>query len=329
MAGTWALNLFDRLHVGHQVLIDRLQDMPEPVAVVTGGELMGEELDFRPIIQPPEVRTRRLNEYLESINQRNKIDVRYLTSFHELLEIEGPTTFMMYQGPCCIELEAKGLELRQEKLALEDKLEFLKPVRAYDGEKLSSARIRLGEVDREGRKLRGTSEPPRRLEFDSRKQLKTPKGELYRRSEGVPERAVVKRIEQEAPPVVIAVGDVTSATLIDEGYQPQVCIVDGTTKRGRFEREFPSDREYLIYNPPAVIYPEAWSTIDTAIHDDRRAVITVDGEEDLLGFPAVLLAPDNAVMLYGQPDEGIVWVTIDSENQKLARQLLDEMPVIE
>ncbi|TFF91766.1 DUF359 domain-containing protein [Candidatus Thorarchaeota archaeon] len=329
MGGTWALNLFDRMHLGHHVLIDRLQDMSEPVAVVTGGELTGDDLELGSIIQPPEIRIRRLREYLESIELVDRIDVQYLTGFQELLEIEGPTTFMMYQGPCCVELEARGLDLREEKLGIKDNLEFLKPVRAHDGDKLSSARIRLGDVDREGRRLRGTSEPPRRLEFDSRMQLKTPKGELYKASEGAPEKAVAKRIEREEPPLVIAVGDVTSATLIDQGYQPDVCIVDGTTKRGKFEREFPSDREYLIYNPPAVIYPEAWSTIDTAIHDDRKTLITVDGEEDLLGFPAVLLAPDGAVMLYGQPDEGIVWVDIEPDNRRLARELLDAMPVIE
>lgn len=329
MAGTWALNLFDRMHLGHHVLVDRLQDMSEPVAAVTGGELMGEDLELASLIQPPEIRIIRLNEYLKSIDLDETIGVKYLTSFRELLEIEGPTTFMMYQGPCCVELEARGLNLRKEKLGIRDNLEFLKPVRAHDGDKLSSARIRLGEVDREGHKLRGTYEPPRRLEFDSRRQLKTPKGRLYGVTEGPPEKAVVKRIKDESPPLVIAVGDVTSATLIDEGYQPNVCIIDGATKRGQFDREFHSDREYLIYNPREVIYPEAWSTIDTAIHDDRTTIITVDGEEDLLGFPAVLLAPIGAVVLYGQPNEGVVWVPVNSENQRLARRLLEKMPVIE
>ena len=129
--------------------------------------------------------------------------------------------------------------------------------------------------------------------------------------------------------IVIAVGDVTAATILDEGYTPHVMIVDGITKRGAYEREFKANCEYLIYNPAAVIYPESWSTIDTAIHRDKPSLINVDGEEDLLGFPAVLLAPDDAVILYGQPDVGIVWVPVTPENKILARDLLEQMPIIE
>ena len=77
-----------------------------------------------------------------------------------------------------------------------------------------------------------------------------------------------------------------------------------------------------------MIYPEAWSVIDTAIHDDANSLILVEGEEDLMGFPAVLLAPDNSVVLYGQPNVGIVWVPVHKENKKLARSLLKEMPII-
>ena len=96
-----------------------------------------------------------------------------------------------------------------------------------------------------------------------------------------------------------------------------------------FKREFKAACDYQIYNPAAVIYPEAWSTIDTAIHEKRPTLVSVDGEEDLLGFPAVLLAPEDAVVLYGQPDVGIIWVPVTIENKVLARELLEQMPRIE
>ena len=105
-------------------------------------------------------------------------------------------------------------------------------------------------------------------------------------------------------------------------------IVDGITKRGQYRKEFNAPHEFLIYNPAAVIYPEAWSTIDTAIHQKDTALVIVDGEEDLLGFPAVLLAPDDSVIIYGQPDVGIVWVPVTPENKTIARELLEQMPII-
>ena len=58
MAGTYGLNLFDRLHIGHQALIDTLAHMPSPVAVVTGGEIVGKGLDLESIIQPVDERPR-------------------------------------------------------------------------------------------------------------------------------------------------------------------------------------------------------------------------------------------------------------------------------
>ncbi len=325
MVSTYALNLFDRFHLGHQALIDRLSDMPNPVAVVTGGEIVGRDLDLQCIIQPIEVRLAKLKEYLTSEELDGAISAITMTQFDELLSIEGATTFLMYQGPCCDEVRSGALDKRTKH---EDVLKYLKPVRAYDGDKLTSARVRKGEIDREGKRLRGTKEPPRKLDFSQRSDLKSPKGDLYHKKDGSPEERIVSRIVEETPKCVIAVGDVTAATLIEQGYAPDVSIVDGITKRGKFEGTFTGEREYTFYNPAAVLYPEAWSTINTAIHDKKKSLVFVDGEEDLMGFPGVLLAPKGSVMLYGQPDAGIVWVPVHKENKSLARSLLDKMPII-
>lgn len=326
---TWALNLFDRLHLGHHVMIDRLAEMTDPVAAVTGGQLVSKGLELQSLIQPLDVRVERLKEYITESKLDDIIEVRGITLNEELLPIKKATTFLMYEGPCCTEIESGALNIRKQKLGVEDTIEFLKPVRANDGDKIASARIRNGQIDRLGCKLRGTTELPRLLQFEGRSGLKAPKGDVYDTKKGPPEKRVVERIENESPKIVIAVGDVTAATILEEGYTPQVMIVDGITKRGPYEKEFKAAHEYLIYNPAAVIYPEAWSTIDTAIHQKDTTLVTVDGEEDLLGFPAVLLAPEDSVVLYGQPDVGIVWVPVTPENKILARELLEQMPVIQ
>lgn len=328
MSGTWGLNLFDRLHIGHQVLVDRLSEMPFPIACVTGGELVGPGLELEALIQPIDVRERNLREYIQSVKLDDVISVKSVTRFEELLSIEGNATFVMYEGPCCTEIESGALNIRKEKKGVNDSIEYLKPVRAHDGEKLTSARIRLGEIDREGRRLRGTSEPPRELQLEGRVGLKSPKGEVFAVKDGPPEKRVVSKIRDESPSCVIAVGDVTSSTILKEGFTPEVMIVDGITKRGPFEEQFLADRIYKIYNPAAVIYPEAWSAIDTAIHDETDSLIVVEGEEDLMGFPAVLLAPDDSAVLYGQPDVGIVWIPVNEDNRKISRDLLEKMPVI-
>jgi uncharacterized protein (UPF0218 family) len=51
----------------------------------------------------------------------------------------------------------------------------------------------------------------------------------------------------------------------------------------------------------------------------------VEGEEDLLTLIAVLYAPKNALVLYGQPHEGLVAVRITSEKKAQAERILKEM----
>ena len=325
---TWALNLFDRLHLGHQIMIDRLVEERDPIAVITDGELIGQNLELQNIIQPINVREARLRDYLRDCKLDDIVEIRFQSRKDELLKIKEDLRFLMYEGPCCTEIQSGGLELRKKKLHVEDTIEFLKPVRANDGDKIASARIRKGEIDRQGRRLKGTTEPPRSLQLEKRTELKQPKGALYSTRNCTPEKEVVKRLNDEEPEVVVTVGDVTTATILKEGYTPHVMLIDGITKRGKYERKFSAENEYLIYNPAAAIYPEAWSTIATGIDNKTPTLVSVDGEEDLLGFPAVLLAPIGSVVLYGQPDEGIVWVPVTEENQSIARKLLEQMPII-
>jgi uncharacterized protein (UPF0218 family)/phosphopantetheine adenylyltransferase len=310
-------------------MIDKLSKMSDPVACVTSGELVGSGLELEALIQPISIRERKLREYIQRIKLDDVISVRSVTKLEDLLSIKGDATFVMYEGPCCTLIQSSALRIRKEKMGVSDTLEFLQPVRAHDGGKLASYRIRRGEIDREGRRLIGTNEPPRELQLEGRAGLKTPKGEVFAVKDGPPEKRVVSKIREESPECVITVGDVTASTILKEGYTPKVMIVDGITKRGPFEEQFSAERVYKIYNPAAMIYPEAWSVIDTAIQDESTSLINVEGEEDLMGFPAVLLAPDDSAVLYGQPEVGIVWIPINEENRKIAKDLLEEMPVIQ
>ncbi|MFW9918582.1 MAG: DUF359 domain-containing protein [Candidatus Thorarchaeota archaeon] len=328
MKMTLALNLFDRLHRGHQILIERLRDMPNPVAGITDGELVSSSLELSQIIQPVDVRVQNLEIYLRKEELSDLIDTKIISSYTDLLQIEGTCKFLLFEGPCCAEIEENALNIRKDRLGIEDEVTTLKPVRALDGDKLSSARIRLGEIDRNGSRLKGTTEHPRRLPDVSRAGLQTPKGEVFSVNEGKPEIAVVEKLLVEKPKCVIAVGDVTSETVISEGFIPDICVVDGITKRGVYPIDISADKEYTIYNPPAAIYPEAWSAMATALEDEGKSLIYVEGEEDLMGFPAVLLAELGSVMLYGQPNVGIVWVPITAENQAIAREFLEQMPLI-
>jgi uncharacterized protein (UPF0218 family) len=53
--------------------------------------------------------------------------------------------------------------------------------------------------------------------------------------------------------------------------------------------------------------------------------LIVNGEEDLLVLPVCIHAPENSIVLYGQPNKGLVLVQITTEIRNKAQTLLDLM----
>ena len=58
--------------------------------------------------------------------------------------------------------------------------------------------------------------------------------------------------------------------------------------------------------------------------DHTPVTIIVDGEEDLAVIPLVIAAPLASVVLYGQPNEGVVLRVIDDRAKAAARNLLGQ-----
>jgi hypothetical protein len=65
--------------------------------------------------------------------------------------------------------------------------------------------------------------------------------------------------------------------------------------------------------------------IQKAFSSEPPVRITVDGEEDLLVLPVCMSAPENSVVLYGQPNEGLVLVHVTPEIQAKVQKILDSM----
>jgi uncharacterized protein (UPF0218 family) len=132
-------------------------------------------------------------------------------------------------------------------------------------------------------------------------------------------------VQRSKPSKVTTVGDVVSREALATGIQVGLRIVDQMTLRKKIVRvEIKAERTYKVKNPAGVITKEAWDTIREAMRD-REALILVDGEEDLLAIPAVLESPDNAIVVYGQPSEGLVVVNVSPDKKSEVRKIVDRM----
>ena len=157
-----------------------------------------------------------------------------------------------------------------------------------------------------------------------RERLKVPLGTL------IPEAQASKRAIQSIIPegaYVVSVGDRTTEKMITFGLVPSLQIVDNQEKR---QRRRPLDAEDALScleckNPAAGITPQCIGAVKDAFLLEPPVRITVDGEEDLLVVPACIHAPKNSVVLYGQPDRGLVVVPVTAEIRNRARDILESI----
>ena len=162
------------------------------------------------------------------------------------------------------------------------------------------------------------------LPDDLRDQLKNPLGNLI--SDNDPNKEnIIKKISAES--VIITVGDRTTENMLQLGLKPQIQIIDGLEKRS--ECAVPADDTIITKlsckNPPGEITEESIQVIQKAFSCEPPVRITVDGEEDLLVLPVCMSAPENSVVMYGQPNEGLVIVHITPEIRAKVQKILDAM----
>ena len=148
-------------------------------------------------------------------------------------------------------------------------------------------------------------------------EFKAPLGKLY------PEFEDAISLIKEAN-FLISVGDQTTKNLVDIDLIPDLGIIDHRIQR--------KDHNYYIIrtenileadNPAGTITENLWETIEEAISltlkDSEKRIIVVEGEEDLAVLPCLLIAPEDAVILYGQPNEGLVFVNVCEGKDKAER----------
>ena len=125
---------------------------------------------------------------------------------------------------------------------------------------------------------------------------------------------------------VITVGDRTTEKMIGFGLIPSLQIIDGKEKRAKREPpKLANATELTVDNPAAEITPQSIDIIKKAFTMQPPIRLCVNGEEDLLVIPVCVYAPENAIILYGQPNEGLVIVKITPEIRSKTQKLLDLM----
>jgi len=164
-----------------------------------------------------------------------------------------------------------------------------------------------------------------RLPRDLRDRLKAPIGELI---PGPPKSSVTRLrqiIRSMKPSKIVCVGDFVSKLLLDSSIPVDLIVIDNRSMRQKTKKlQIKSERMFWVSNPAGTIEMAAWAALSEALAK-QDSMLVVKGEEDLLTLPVIALAPRRALVVYGQPCEGMVAVRVDAPKKSEVASLVSQM----
>ncbi len=141
-------------------------------------------------------------------------------------------------------------------------------------------------------------------------------------------------IVQDMQAGAITVGDQCSSKAIASGLEPTVVIYDRHIKRAPAPKEV-SDaidaygvNAIKVINDAGTLSDDAANAVKEALQGNGRTKIEVEGEEDLLVLLVIENAPLGTIVYYGQPNEGIVEITITEDTKKRTSEIISNMEEI-
>lgn len=302
---------FDNLHTGHHALLDAALAQKKPIVVgITSDAFVKKfKIGFKRI-QPLPTRQEELNRWLTDRGVEASVVV--IDDPYEPAA-SLPELDMIVVTP---ENKRRGEEInerRKEKGLPPLALLVVSIASAQDQKPISSTRVRNGEIDRTGRLV---------MPDNLRPELGLPMGTVLIGD------AIGSSVETYRGGTVIAVGDITTKTLLTAGVVPALSIVDFQVERKPFPELDGRLRDLNLFrvsveSGPGYIAREAVEAIKKwSEHPEKTMVLAVSGEEDLLALPAIAYGPINSVVYYGQPGKGLVEVVVTEDKRRQAIALL-------
>jgi len=313
---------FDRFHVGHEAFLDKAFKSGKKIIIGLTTPSMLKKIVRQNSIWPFEERKKAVETFAKKYKKQ--------FSIVPIEDIFGPSTEIEDLDAIVATEETKQTCERINQIRKRKDLKPLKIIHVpwvYSGDCriISSSRIRKGEIDRKGRVLIDYSITER-----LREELRTPISKIFEGDNFTVTKDVISHIKEEDIEDVICVGDEVSRDLLDNNFKPKNIIVDGKVMRKPIDYLDkilePYRNKLSLNNPAGKIAKEAWKIISQAFK--KESAVVVEGEEDLLTIPAILLAKNNSVVIYGQPGRGKVVIRVDENRKEICRKRLAEFETI-
>lgn len=353
---------FDRLHKGHRYFIKQAFEFGERVLIgLTSkeyadkknkrlrhlgrrprrnvGDSPGVEGLIWPKIQNFQIRKKQLEEFLKEEK------LLYRAKIIQIGDVYGNAGDLRELAAIAVTKDslpgALLINKTRKKNGLQDlKIIKIKLIQAEDNRKVSSTRIRFGQIDRLGRVLARLKPFGYTIPENLRQNFKHPQDTLLKNKSSFNQviPILIQAIKRHRKNLLVTVGDQVTRLVNQHNIKVDLAIVDFRVKRRKIYNSmsdllFDRSQEDLTNiitakNQPGKITNTLVSAIrkslDLICADGKPRIIKVNGEEDLAAVPAIILSPLGSVVIYGQPDAGVVVVRVTEEKKQKLIELINK-----
>lgn len=301
---------FDHFHAGHQQLIKTALQAADQIAIGITNQALTTDKPLSHLIESYQQRQKNVSDFIHQEKTVIKVDLV------ELTDPFGPTlTDPAIDALVVSEMTAGGARLvnqERQKIKLPPLPIVITPmISDEEGGHISSTEIRNGQISRHGRVFKKLFEQDIIFTSKQLNLLKLPQGITVTQ----PEKIKANRI--------FLIGDVVTKYFIDHNLTFTFAITDGKSRKQPVDFYLPNVHKISMYNKPGTINSQLAQKLITAFSNDNPGTIyQVDGEEDLLTFIPCLTESLETVVIYGQPEGGIVMITLtETKKLQLARYI--------
>lgn len=301
---------FDHFHKGHEGFISFAANLTDLLVIGITRQHLTSHKKYSDLIEPFQKRAQNVKKFCQSQKIKHQIV--------ELNDPYGPTidydtnieavavTSATIGGGNKINEIRSGMKLPPLPIYIHDMF--------YDqsGQTLSAERIRAGKANRKGEVYSLLFKNNFELNQVQKSFFSNPAGNI------VDEPSEFRK-------TTVVVGDVTLKKFIDNNWEFNLGVFDGQTKREKLDQGLELDSKHLqeINNPAGTITPKLFEFLSNWLESSKdKEFLKINGEEDLATVAAILAAPLNTAIYYGQPDQGMVEVFADEKTKEAFFQVL-------
>ncbi|MEK7494982.1 MAG: pantetheine-phosphate adenylyltransferase [Patescibacteria group bacterium] len=317
---------FDRFHLGHKKLIERGLEMGKKITIGIATEEIYKNKFLSETIEPFEIRKKSVEKFIKNylMNDRSVDIISFFEFTGGVDKIKKVDAIVVSRETYPNALKIN--QLREKNLFKQLMIVIIEDVLAEDKILISSERIRAGEIDRNGRLFKlQTNKNELRMPENLRPMLQKPLGKVFKDT-----KSLLHYINIMKCVIIVAVGDIIVDSLLKEGIDPDVKVIDFRSRRKAIirtdpYRSVPDKGQSLINNPGTINLKTSEvikEKIKLALYKKEKSWIVVSGEEDLLALPVILFAPLNSLVLYGHWQYGIIAVEVDEKIKDRVRKII-------